>query len=586
MPAKPHHRRRLHRQDPISPPGDAAGKSRWTLEHEHWILAAVLLSVAVVHTSGIYGVFVFDDRSLADNPSLQQFGSFDWFRLTKRPITTATFAANFTLFGPTPTSCHLLNIAIHLGAVGCLFVLLRRSILLWRSETEPTDAINIAAGVSLLWGVHPLCTAAVTYLVQRAESLASLGILLCLLAWSLAFSNEYPQSTRFAVNGRDRERSLWALVAVAAAYLAFGSKEMSAGLPLIVMLYDRVFLAKSWHPLLRRIAWYAALVMPLMVGGFMMLPGLIGNGRNTIGLNIDGLTPWAYFTSQPIVFAQYLRLSVFPIWQSLDYGWLPSHEPRWQFLGLVGWLLIGVATVALWRTSRPLAFTVLTALLVLAPTSTILPFQDIIFEHRFYLPLACLLAGVGSWIAAIAFRRDDTSASRSRWILATVMLSAGFSWLTISRNLDYTSAARIHEVDTQNHPDNPRAWYGLATTAVLTRPEPKIEMLRRAIDLSAARDFFYAGTDYKWPRDLADTLFLSGRVSESREYYQLALRHSYDELQETEVLFQLAMVASIEGRVDDAEQLFQQTLAGDRAIRDQVRAAYLAHRARSDLPTP
>lgn len=547
------------------------------------LLPLILIWVAAIHTSGIYGDFVMDDKLLTENSSLQRFGGFAWFRFTNRPVTMSTFAANFTLFGPTPLSCHLVNIFIHVASVACLFVLVERSLLLLKTDSDRVGVRVIAGGSALLWGVHPLTTSAVTYLIQRGESLASLWMLLCLLCWSLAFGGSFPDDQQVPDDQRFPKPLpswAWAAMAVASAYLAYGSKQMSASLPLIVLLYDRAFLAESWRETAKRAGWYSLLVVPLILAALLVIPTLMGagSGTRTVGFDVQGISAWSYFVSQPRVFLQYLFLSLLPVWQSLDYGWLPPRDALSQWLGAIGWLIIGMLLVVTWRRSRPLGFLFAAALLVLSVTSTFIPFQDTIFEHRFYLPMACLV--VGLLATRCRWTTGESARGRYRGLVIACVLAIPLSWLTSRRNLDYASAVRIHEVDVDRRPDNPRAWYALATTAVFDRPEPKIAMLHHAIEMSIARDYFYAGTDYKWPRDLADTMFVSGQIGESREYYEMALGNAYDDQQRTEMLYRLAMVASLESRVEDAEELFQQALAGDKRMHDEIQKTYAAHKER------
>ncbi|MCG8652730.1 MAG: tetratricopeptide repeat protein, partial [Pirellulales bacterium] len=373
----------------------------------------------------------------------------------------------------------------------------------------------------------------------------------------------------------------WALIAVLAAYLAYGSKEMSAGLPLIVLLYDRVFIHQSWRLPKSRRKWYVLLVLPLVAGAILIVPRLSGSSQSTIGFGLDDITPWAYFSNQPFVLVQYVRLALLPLGQALDYGWLPSHHPLTQTMGMAGWACLAVLVILLWRRSPPLATAVLAALIVLAPTSTLLPFQDIIFEHRFYLPLAFLVSGVWCAVAVRLCRRRPTAEQlTSRLLIPAVLLAIPLSGLTVIRNADYSSALRIHQVDARRHPDNPRVWYAISEQQTFKRPEPKIELMRRAIELSEQRGYFYAGTDYKWRHDLADTLFVLGQASLARPYYEEALRHTYNKLQHTETVFRLAMVASMEGRNEDAERLFQEALAGHQQVRDHVEQVYQEHRRR------
>ena len=566
--------RRARKNDAVSSRADAADNQASEQNEEHSLglftpVAFVAIWVSLVHLSGCFGVFVFDDQSLLNDPTLQEFGSFEWFRLAKRPVTTGTFAANFTLFGPSELSCHIANVAIHTLASCFLLLVVWESIKHVHPTIDYRVALIGATCAALLWGVHPLSTAAVTYIVQRAESLASLGMLASLYCWSRAWDN--------SDDAARTRRHAWLFGSTVAAYVAYGSKEMSAGLPLILLIYDRVIVGRDWKSIGKNAVWYGLLVGPLILGLAIFVPRLTqsGSGRNTIGFFIEGFDPLSYFFSQPRVFLQYLKLSFFPVGQSLDYGWMPAKGDAIDWVGVIGWLVILATLVCLWRKRRVLAFALTAALLILSPTSTFIPFQDIIFEHRFYLPLAILLScAVGKFVWRFPNRVSTVG------VAVTAVLAVTLSLLTVQRNMDYTSEQRIHEVDILNHPDNPRAVYSLATTANFNEPEPKIELIRLAIKLSQEREHFYPGTDYKWPRDLADLLFLTGRTSEAREWYQMALVSAHDELQKTEVQFQLAMVASIEGRVEDAERLFQGALSGSPVIREQIQTVYQAHLSR------
>ena len=86
----------------------------------NWLLL-VLAWCGVVHLSSLNGIFTFDDATLLQNESLTEFWRFEWFRLTARPLTTASFAINFTLFGPDAFYCHIGNVIIHVLMVWASF---------------------------------------------------------------------------------------------------------------------------------------------------------------------------------------------------------------------------------------------------------------------------------------------------------------------------------------------------------------------------------------------------------------------------------------------------------------------------------
>jgi len=99
----------------------------------------------------------------------------------------------------------------------------------------------------------------------------------------------------------------------------------------------------------------------------------------------------------------YLRLLVWPTQQTIEYDW--PLATRWASATVVvpaiGWLIVLSLLGWLVRTGRrAAAFWLGLALLALAPSSSIVPIADLVFEHRMYLPLAgfavlAALAGVG-----------------------------------------------------------------------------------------------------------------------------------------------------------------------------------------------
>jgi len=97
-----------------------------------------------------------------------------------RPVAALSFAVSYALAGGYDTWWyHATNVAIHAAAALALFGILRRTLL-----TDPlrerfgAAAAPLAFAAALLWAVHPLHTQAVTYIVQRVESLMGLFLLL------------------------------------------------------------------------------------------------------------------------------------------------------------------------------------------------------------------------------------------------------------------------------------------------------------------------------------------------------------------------------------------------------------------------
>jgi hypothetical protein len=102
-------------------------------------------------------------------------------------------------------------------------------------------------------------------------------------------------------------RGAWLLTSVAACWLGMATKEVMASAPVMVLLYDRTFIAgtfrESWQ---RRRLLYA-----LLAGSWLLLAGLIasggGNRSGIAGFGV-GVPWWEYWLTQCIAIVHYLRL--------------------------------------------------------------------------------------------------------------------------------------------------------------------------------------------------------------------------------------------------------------------------------------
>ena len=166
--------------------------------------------------------------------------------------------------------------------------------------------------------------------------------------------------------------------------------------PILVLLYDRIYLAGSFRQLARqRWGLYAGLAATWGVLATSIQAALFTT-ETWAGFGLRGLSPWQYLRSQPGVLLHYLQLSFWPRSLCLDYCWPVASWPEAIGPGLVVLLLLGLTLLALWRWPR-LGFLGAWFFVILAPTSSILPINDLAFEHRMYLSLAAvvLLAVLG-----------------------------------------------------------------------------------------------------------------------------------------------------------------------------------------------
>jgi protein O-mannosyl-transferase len=413
---------------------------------------AVLIAAGLaVYSNSLEVPFLLDDWTRIENNAALRTLWPVWVPMsnTNRPFGCYTLAINYALHGYRVSGYHAVNLAIHLAAGLLLFGIIRRTLAesarteAYRSASEP-----LALAIALVWIVHPLETQAVTYVVQRLESLMSLCYLATLYAFIRAQTSRRP--------------GWWYAGAVACSALGMGTKEVMATAPLMVLWYDRVFVADSWRAIVtRRRLFYLPLAGTWAVLAWAMLHWQWDYASGDLG-DVAGVTPLAYLLSQAGVLMHYFRLCFWPRGQCFDYAWPVAHSAREIVPPL---LAIGAVFAAtLWCSVRRPAWGYLGGwfFVVLAPTSSIVPVRDLAVEHRMYLASAAVFA------AAIlaAFTGLEALGHRARLgarevAVGRLCLAGGvvlvLGVLTFQRNATYAGGVSIWQDTVDKAPANARA---------------------------------------------------------------------------------------------------------------------------------
>ncbi len=290
--------------------GQGGRSSRWA----SLAAGAIIVGAAVLVYSNTWHVpFLFDDETaIVTNQTIRSLWPIEKALLPptggeavqRRPVVNLSLAINYAISGLNVWSYHAMNLAAHIASGLLLLGIVRRTLLSRRFGNRfATAAAPLAALVALLWTVHPLLTEAVTYTIQRTEVLAGMFYLLTLYC---------------VIRGdTSRRRVAWNAAAVAACLLAVGSKEAAVSAPLMVLLYDRIFLSALWGDVFRRRkSLYAGLACTWILV-IVLLPrgaegtAVFGRGQHAI----------QYALAQCGVVAHYLRLCFWPHPLIVDYGY-------------------------------------------------------------------------------------------------------------------------------------------------------------------------------------------------------------------------------------------------------------------------
>jgi Tfp pilus assembly protein PilF len=487
------------------------------------VIAIVIVAVGA-WADGLSGPFVFDDRpAILANPTLAHFATalfppHDGGTVAGRPLLNLSLWLNHAISGTAVWSYHVLNLAIHVGAALALFGLVRRTLLLRRGEsgdprarsfaassssarptsfathtedkTEDRRSTGVAFVAALVWAVHPLQTAAVTYTVQRAEAFAGLCLLLTLYAFARAVECE-------AVG---RRGGAWFGVSVLACVAGMATKEVMVVAPVLVLFYDIIFAgARRWR-------FHLVLASTWLLLFWLVV---INHGRaGTAGFGAR-ISPLAYLLTQFAAVTRYLRLALWPNGLVFDYG-MPTitgvADVAVPFAIIV--MLLAGTIVLLWRAPRA-GFLGAAFFLLLAPSSSVVPIAtQTIAEHRMYLPLAALTVGGALALSCLLPSRG--------WVVGLVLalpLAAGVH----VRNRDYATAVALWSDTVAKRPENARAHTELANAlALASRPKDALPQYEAAVRLAPGDPWTH--------NNYGNALAAADRRAEAFAQYEAALR--------------------------------------------------------------
>ena len=464
--------------------------ARWTA------VALAVLAVAVYANATANGFALDDQFIIVDNPRVHgtdRLGdvltepywpdSPDRLGLY-RPLTAATYAVEWELWGGDPLPFHLTNILLHALATLLVFFL----------AAAISGARGAAVGAAV-FAVHPVHVEAVANVVGRAELMASVFVLAAAVLY-----------LRGGL-GRSRAR-LWGGAAVLALLYLLGllSKEIAVTLPglLLVLEAGRRSRTPDTHPQEAAVPDRAAGVLaaagravgrwPVFASLVMGLGVYLGIRTAVLGTAVGNdaagylqvLGPAERVMTAVAIWPEYLRLMLFPLELAADYSpgvLMPveSFGPRVLAGLLVGALLV-LAVAYTWRRARGVAVGILFfAVAVLPVSNLIIPVGILLAERTLYLPsvgLALAAAGAWGWLEA---RRVEW---RPAAIGAAVVLLTLASARTWTRTPTWGSTGTVMTTLARDHPESFRVQWLLASQLQQQgRLDQALQRYRRAVQL-------------------------------------------------------------------------------------------------------
>lgn len=326
------------------------------------VSCVIVIFVLAAYSHTFHSVFQFDDLpSITQNQQLKNLGDASGILTGRRGVTQITFALNYAIGGTDPFGYHVVNTVIHIMAAIAAYLFVAATLGLAGGAAAWSRLIAGFSG--LIFAVHPIQTQAVTYIVQRMESIASLFYLVALIIFIKACQAKSAPA-RFGL-----------YAGVLAAYiLGFYAKEVVITMPLVMLLFDIWFFGDGrLRQVFRRWPLYAGLfallvfftvstVVPLAGFGDLSeesaevsapvvapasrnpvpvsgqpgsslftrkdIAGVVDNGKQqampakpviSAGFNVIGISPKEYLYTQFNVIVYYMTLLVVPVNQNVDY---------------------------------------------------------------------------------------------------------------------------------------------------------------------------------------------------------------------------------------------------------------------------
>lgn len=424
-----------------------------------WVLLIFMVVGLCLYLTALDNGFVFDDHhQITENSFIRELGNIPAFFVERtgysrepnaaghyRPLLLSTFTINYAIGGLNPVGYHLVNLAFHIGSAFLVFLIVKRML---------TSFIpGLIAGMLMLF--HPFNSEVVNYVTARSSVMATFFYLLSFYAYIRCrpYSHETTSKERIV-----KER-WWIYLSWGAFVLGILTKEILITLPVILILYEWVFISRSdrpWGRLIWRMVPFMGtslsyLVARKLVIGIVAPPTIPGNLVQYMLIQTKALaTTW--------------QMLLFPVNLGLIHEFAePGSLLEWTVLGSL-LLLVGLLGVMVWslRSSRRdlqvIGFALAWYYITLLPT-TLVPLNVVLQENRGYI------AGIAfNILAGLLFIRmkgwQQGRIKRVAWGgLGVVLLVYGIG--VIERNRDWDSEINLWQDAVRKAPSSFHTHHGL-----------------------------------------------------------------------------------------------------------------------------
>ena len=513
---------------PAAPVTKAAPAAWWSPPWWYWLIGlGALFLVFEVYGPALRSPFVLDDLYLPYAEANPPHTLLGWI-VFQRPLLMISYWVDYQMGAGDPHGYHTTNVLLHFF-VSIVVMLIAARLLEWTGVSgRMRQALAIFAGALFL--LHPLQTESVAYVASRSEVLSVLFY--------------YSAFAVFLYSNRDSFTLFRAVAIVALFGAAAATKEHTLTLPALIVLTDFF-----WHRggLRKNGALYALLALACAAGGVVVWKILVAS--NTAGFGMADLSPASYFFTQCRVVWTYVRMFFLPFGQNVDPD-IPISKGLFDHGAIFGLIALVAVTASAWiyRKRWPLAsFGVFVFLLLIAPTSSVIPIRDVLAERRLYLPFLGLILIAMELLRRLPFPQAVGAS-------AAVLFASAI--LTYQRSDVWAGPLTLWQDSVAKSPRKMRPRFHLAFTEFQMG-----DCAKAAQDYEAASRL--DAPDYRLLVDWANALDCAGREEEAAREFTAATQ-LYPQLAEAWV--GLSAVYGKQNKLEEALNVLAQAEAIDAEI--------------------
>ncbi len=499
-------------------------------------VALIIILGFAVYANSFNGKFSWDDEALVkDNMYIRSWskikniftenigaGAGERYNFY-RPIQMITYMIDYSLWKLDVRGYHLTNVLFHVLAALCIY---------WLVNICYDDRL-LSLFTAALFVVHPIHTEAVDYISGRADSLALLFMLLCLIF--------YIKSLHW------NKLSIYILMFVTYIF-ALLSKENSLIFPALLLLYHYSFKKKiksrQFLPILSIALIYITLrftTLKFLLSGFSC--------PTTLFQRIPG-----FF----VAITDYIKLLFLPFNLHMEYGneTFSLADPR-VIPGIFILLALLIYAIRKRNANSLIFFSIGWFFITLLPVSNLYPVNAYMAEHWLYVPSVGFFLILANGLKAIQKSRAGLNLS----YFFVIILLVFYSSLTVRQNSYWREPLTLYERTLRYTPNSIRVLNNLsAEYHRIGRYDEAIALYKKVIDTNPGYSKLY-----KAYNNLGVAYHDIGKLDEALAVYKkaVALKPDYADMH-----YNIGLVYRDMGRHEEAIASYKRAIGTNPASAD------------------